>query len=121
MLISDMWITQKKLLQDGMHRAAIKPLQNRILPPEKPDGTQKTEKNSIYDFEAKISFNGKYSLDFIPSLKLSDECTLTVSLYDDEKLITSKSVNVIVPPVNPVLLKYPPTAPTNAVAKEEAT
>lgn len=40
-------VTQKKLLQDGMHRAAIKPLQNRILPPEKPDGTQKTEKNSI--------------------------------------------------------------------------
>ena len=54
----------------------------------------KTGKNSIYDFEAKNSFNGKYSLDFIPSLKLSDECTLTVSLYDDEKLITSKSVNV---------------------------
>ncbi|MFU2519812.1 MAG: sugar-binding domain-containing protein, partial [Clostridiales bacterium] len=42
----------------------------------------KTGKNSIYDFEAKISFNGKYSLDFIPSLKLSDECILTVSLYD---------------------------------------
>ncbi len=54
----------------------------------------KTGKNSIYDFEAKISFNGKYSLDFIPSLKLSDECILTVSLYDDDKLITSKSVNV---------------------------
>lgn len=54
----------------------------------------KREKNSIYDFEAKISFDGKYSLDFIPSLKLSDECILAVSLYDDEKLITSKSVNV---------------------------
>lgn len=54
----------------------------------------KTGKNSIYDFEVKTSFNGKYSLDFIPSLKLSDECVLTVSLYDDDELVASKSVNV---------------------------
>lgn len=65
----------------------------------------KTGKNSIYDFEAKISFNGKYSLDFIPSLKLSDECTLTVLLYDDEKLITSKSVNVSPSDIQKLALK----------------
>ncbi len=55
----------------------------------------KTGDNSIYDFEAKTKYLGSsYSLDFIPSLKLSDDCTLSVSLYDDDSLIASKSINV---------------------------
>lgn len=54
----------------------------------------KTGNNSIYDFEAKISFGGSFSLDFLPSLKISDDCVLSVSLYDDGELVSSKSVNV---------------------------
>lgn len=54
----------------------------------------KTGNNSIYDFEAKISFDGSFSLDFLPSLKISDDCVLSVSLYDDGELVSSKSVNV---------------------------
>lgn len=55
----------------------------------------KTGENSIYDFEAKTKYLGSsYSLEFIPSLKLSDDCTLSVSLYDDGEIIASKSVNV---------------------------
>lgn len=54
----------------------------------------KTGNNSIYDFEAKISFGGSFSLDFLPSLKISDDCMLSVSLYDDGELVSSKSVNV---------------------------
>lgn len=54
----------------------------------------KTGNNSIYDFEAKISFKSSFSLDFLPSLKISDDCVLTVSLYDDGELVSSKSVNV---------------------------
>lgn len=54
----------------------------------------KTGNNSIYDFEAKISFGSSFSLDFLPSLKISDDCMLSVSLYDDGELVSSKSVNV---------------------------
>lgn len=54
----------------------------------------KTGNNSIYDFEAKISFKSSFSLDFLPSLKISDDCVLTVSLYDDGEIVSSKSVNV---------------------------
>lgn len=54
----------------------------------------KTGNNSIYDFEAKISFGGSFSLDFLPSLKISDDCVLSVSLYDDGEIVSSKSVNV---------------------------
>lgn len=54
----------------------------------------KTGNNSIYDFEAKISFGGSFSLDFLPSLKISDDCVLSVLLYDDGELVSSKSVNV---------------------------
>ena len=54
----------------------------------------KTGNNSIYDFEAKISFGSSFSLDFLPSLKISDDCVLTVSLYDDGEIVSSKSVNV---------------------------
>lgn len=54
----------------------------------------KTGNNSIYDFEAKISFGSSFSLDFLPSLKISDDCVLSVLLYDDGELVSSKSVNV---------------------------
>lgn len=54
----------------------------------------KTGNNSIYDFESKISFGSSFSLDFLPSLKISDDCVLSVSLYDDGELVSSKSVNV---------------------------
>lgn len=54
----------------------------------------KTGNNSIYDFEAKISYGSSFSLDFLPSLKISDDCVLSVSLYDDGELVSSKSVNV---------------------------
>ena len=54
----------------------------------------KTGNNSIYDFEAKISFKSSFSLDFLPSLKISDDCVLSVSIYDDGELVSSKSVNV---------------------------
>ncbi|MCD7796517.1 MAG: hypothetical protein LUG95_02560 [Clostridiales bacterium] len=56
----------------------------------------KTRNNSIYDFKAKTAKNqdGGYSLELIPSLKLTDDCQLTVSLFDDGDLIASKSVNV---------------------------
>lgn len=54
----------------------------------------KTGNNSIYDFEAKISFKSSFSLDFLPSLKISDDCVLSVSLYDDGEIVSSKSVNV---------------------------
>lgn len=54
----------------------------------------KTGNNSIYDFEAKISFESSFSLDFLPSLKISDDCVLSVSLYDDGEIVSSKSVNV---------------------------
>lgn len=54
----------------------------------------KTGNNSIYDFEAKISFKSSFSLDFLPLLKISDDCVLSVSLYDDGEIVSSKSVNV---------------------------
>lgn len=56
----------------------------------------KTGDNSIYDFEAKTSYlsDGEYSLDIIPSLKLTDDCELTATLFDDGKEVASKSVNV---------------------------
>ena len=54
------------------------------------------EKNSIYDFEAKTTFNNDltYNLDILPSLKLVDECELSAALFDGESLVASKSVNV---------------------------
>ncbi|MDD6727946.1 MAG: glycoside hydrolase family 2 TIM barrel-domain containing protein [Eubacteriales bacterium] len=56
----------------------------------------KTADNSIYDFEVRTDFisNEKYSLELIPSLKLTDECQLSAALYDDGQLVASKSVNV---------------------------
>lgn len=56
----------------------------------------KTPSNSIYDFEIKTkpSENGLYKAEVIPSLKLSGECQLSAFLYDDGKLLVTKSVNV---------------------------
>lgn len=55
----------------------------------------KTGDNSIYDFEARTSFNDDYTYDLtvLPSLKLTDECELTATLIDTET-VASKSVNV---------------------------
>ena len=56
----------------------------------------KTDKNSVYDFEAKITFNTDYTynLDVIPALKLVDECELSATLLDGNELVSAKSVNV---------------------------
>ena len=56
----------------------------------------KYEKNSIYDFEAKVSFNADstYDLTVLPALKLVDECEFNVALFDGINLVSSKSINV---------------------------
>lgn len=56
----------------------------------------KNDKNSIYDFEAKAKFNSDltYDLTVLPSLKLVDECELSATLFDENELVASKSVNV---------------------------
>lgn len=56
----------------------------------------KTDKNSVYDFEAKITFNTDYTynLDVIPALKLVDECELSATLLDGNELVSARSVNV---------------------------
>lgn len=56
----------------------------------------KTFKNSIYDFYAKTDFNNDstYNLTVIPSLKLTDECELSATIVDGDKMLASKSVNV---------------------------
>lgn len=58
----------------------------------------KTGDNSIYDFEIKTDCitagkGGRYSLNIIPSLKITDKCELCAYLYDDDKLVASCSVN----------------------------
>lgn len=54
-----------------------------------------SKRNSVYDFDIKTPYsNGKYDLEFIPSLKLSDKCELSIQLFDGENLVKSKSVNV---------------------------
>lgn len=56
----------------------------------------RTTDNSIYDFEAKTTFNndGSYMLDVIPSFKIKDEVSFNAELFDGDDLITSKSVNI---------------------------
>lgn len=56
----------------------------------------KTTDNSIYDFEAKTTFNGdgSYMLDVIPSFKIKDEVTFNAEIFDGDELVTSKSVNI---------------------------
>lgn len=56
----------------------------------------RTGDNSIYDFEAKTTYNGdgSYMLDVIPSFKITDEVAFTAEIKDGDKLIASKSINV---------------------------
>lgn len=56
----------------------------------------KTGNNSIYDLEVKTAYisDNKYKLEIKPSLKITDKCQLTAFLYDDGRLISSKSADV---------------------------
>lgn len=56
----------------------------------------KYQKNSIYDFEAKTEFNNDftYNLTILPALKLVEECELSATLFDDNNLVATKSINV---------------------------
>lgn len=56
----------------------------------------KTGDNSIYDFEARTSFNenGTYDLTILPSLKLTDDCELSATVIYNNESFASKSVNV---------------------------
>lgn len=56
----------------------------------------RTDDNSIYDFEAKTTFNedGSYMLDVIPSFKIKDEVAFNAELYDGDVLVSSKSINI---------------------------
>lgn len=56
----------------------------------------KTGNNSIYDFEAKTTYlkDKEYKLEIIPALKITEDCQLTAFIYDDGKLLSSKSINV---------------------------
>ncbi|MBE6741482.1 MAG: hypothetical protein E7570_04175 [Ruminococcaceae bacterium] len=55
----------------------------------------KTEKNSIYDFEAKTSFNNDftYDLSLDISLKLCDECEIKASVFDGDNELASKIIS----------------------------
>ncbi|MGN1203080.1 MAG: glycoside hydrolase family 2 TIM barrel-domain containing protein [Eubacterium sp.] len=55
----------------------------------------KTGDNSIYDFEVDTAYikNSEYRLKISPSLKLTDECQLAAFIYNDGKMLASKSVN----------------------------
>lgn len=56
----------------------------------------RTGNNSIYDFEARTSHNsdGTYMLDVIPTFKICDEVAFTAQVFDGDKLIAEKSINV---------------------------
>lgn len=56
----------------------------------------RTGDNSIYDFEAKTTFNsdGSYMLDIVPSFKIKDEVVFNAELFDGDELVSSKSVNI---------------------------
>ena len=56
----------------------------------------RTGDNSIYDFEAKITYNedGSYMLDVIPTFNIKDEVTFTAQLKDGNKDFASKSLNL---------------------------
>lgn len=56
----------------------------------------RTGDNSIYDFEAKITYNedGSYMLDVIPNFNIKDEVTFTAQLKDGNKDFASKSLNL---------------------------
>lgn len=54
------------------------------------------DKNSLYDFEVKTTFNKDftYDLTILPSLKLVDDCELSATIFNDGELMTTKSINV---------------------------
>lgn len=56
----------------------------------------RTADNSIYDFEAKTTFNGdgSYMLDVIPTFKIKEEVSFNAELFDGNELVASKSVNI---------------------------
>lgn len=56
----------------------------------------KTGNNSIYDLKISTSYisGDNFKLDVVPSLKITEDCQLTVFVYDEGKLMTTKSVNV---------------------------
>jgi len=56
----------------------------------------RTGDNSIYDFEAKTTFNadGTYILDVVPAFKIKDEVVFHAELFDGDELVSSKSVNI---------------------------
>ena len=56
----------------------------------------KTGDNSIYDFEAKVTYNqdGSYMLDVIPQFKLKSEVSFNAVLVDKNKIVAEKSISV---------------------------
>lgn len=56
----------------------------------------RTGDNSIYDFEAKTTYNqdGSYMLDVIPVFNLKTEAEFNAVLKDGDKIIAEKSINV---------------------------
>lgn len=56
----------------------------------------RTGDNSIYDFEAKITYNqdGSYMLDVIPQLKLKSEISFNAVIKDNNKIIAEKTIPV---------------------------
>lgn len=56
----------------------------------------RTGDNSIYDFEAKTTYNqdGSYMLDIIPVFNLKSEMCFTAEIKDGEKTIAEKSINI---------------------------
>ena len=54
----------------------------------------KTGNNSVYDIEIKTRKSGEqYSLEILPSLKITEDCQLSAMLLDDGEPIASVSVN----------------------------
>lgn len=63
----------------------------------------KTGSNSIYDFEVKTNKTDRgYSLKILPSLKVTDDCQLSATVFDDGEQVASSSVNVNAENINAV-------------------
>lgn len=61
----------------------------------------KTGKNSIYDIEIKTKKSDQqYSLEILPSLKITEDCQLSAILLDDGEPVSSVSVNEGVDDIN---------------------
>ncbi len=67
-----------------------------------------TTNNSIYDFYAQTQINNDmtYNLAVIPTLKLTDDCTLTATLLFEGSEVVSKSINVNANDVTKIDLNY---------------